>query len=368
MNKYLIFLTAVLIALTGCNGNEPEMPGMVDPVDPVDPVIPGVNGGDYSIVLKQTGFPAEQIPSRHEADFDGDGIVDPITNDPTNARGNEISIQLSKTQTQFTYVVNSLANERKRILSFKVFSLSPTGEYPSIIVAQGNWSRNFIHSLPQMIVFNDHGTLRAQELGISLIGRAVDCAWINQKPMCYFASYGENDLSQGLSSLVEITPQGVAIDRTQAFGLPFQVPFSGHGTDGYHMIGSALLDFNGDGNTDIVSVGQHSRIFTGELGADGHVIRSGYHGPSGEYRKVWAPLEGQVPCVYYGMELEESSQADYVECYRGGSWQKIDLPGGEYGVTYVPVNFWDHGDDGAIDFAARRTDGTWNLLTILPPR
>lgn len=37
-----------------------------------------------------------------------------------------------------------------------------------------------------------------------------------------------------------------------------------------------------------------------------------------------------------------------------------------YAMALKRVMFWDASDDGRIDFAARRRDGSWNLLTLVP--
>ncbi len=68
------------------------------------------------------------------------------------------------------------------------------------------------------------------------------------------------------------------------------------------------------------------------------------------------------------MEKTASARrSDYVDCYDqdSGEWYEVTLPEGPYWTEYEPVMFWDMNDDGMIDFAARREDGSWNLLTFV---
>jgi hypothetical protein len=70
------------------------------------------------------------------------------------------------------------------------------------------------------------------------------------------------------------------------------------------------------------------------------------------------------------MEKEEASyliREDYVECYdrRTNEWYEVPLPGGPYAMELEHVMFWDMNQDGMIDFAVRKEDGSWNLLTFI---
>lgn len=63
---------------------------------------------------------------------------------------------------------------------------------------------------------------------------------------------------------------------------------------------------------------------------------------------------------------EQASRSDYLECYDRltGAWYDVTLPRGPYWTEYEAVMFWDANCDGTPDFAARREDGSWNLLTF----
>jgi hypothetical protein len=153
--------------------------------------------------------------------------------------------------------------------------------------------------------------------------------------------------------------------RGQAPGRP--------GLDGFFMGDAVFFDFSGDGLLDLVVVGQHSRPFSAIQHPDGYFTNAGYHAVPDEYIQVWAPKVGEdtevivPPCVYFSMEKDEARRSDRVECYdhKSYEWYEITLPEGPYWTENEPVMFWDMNDDGMIDFAARREDGSWNLLTFV---
>ena len=166
-------------------------------------------------------------------------------------------------------------------------------------------------------------------------------------------------------------------DVTREYRLPWPAQYghAGPGVDGFFMSDAIFLDFSGDGLLDLVVVGQHSRPFSAIQHPDGYFTNAGYHGVPDEYVRVWAPKvseETEVtvpPCVYFGMEKteEQAWRSDYIECYDHelNKWYEVTLPEGPYWTEYEPVMFWDMNDDGMIDFAARREDGSWNLLTFV---
>jgi hypothetical protein len=166
-------------------------------------------------------------------------------------------------------------------------------------------------------------------------------------------------------------------DVTQEYCLPWPAQYghTGPGVDGTFMIDAIFLDFSGDGLLDLVVVGEHSRPFSAIQHPDGYFTNAGYHGVPDEYVRVWAPKaskETEVtvpPCVYFGMEKteEQAWRSDYIECYDQAlnKWYEVTLPEGPYWTEYEPVMFWDMNNDGMIDFAARREDGSWNLLTFV---
>ena len=166
-----------------------------------------------------------------------------------------------------------------------------------------------------------------------------------------------------------------ANDLTAQYRLPWPHSYAriGSGT-GYHMIDGAFFDFSGDGLLDLVAVGQHSRIFSAVQHPDGYFVEAQYHSIPDEYYRVWAPKQryaGEVivpPCVYHAMEPDEAWRSDFVECYDRSrkEWYEAQLPGGIYFNDRVEaVQFWDMNDDGMIDFAAKREDGTWTSFTFV---
>jgi hypothetical protein len=161
-------------------------------------------------------------------------------------------------------------------------------------------------------------------------------------------------------------------DITTAYHLPWPHSYSPMSRTGYHMIDATFVDFSGDGLLDLVVVGQHSQIFSAVQHIDGYFVETQYHSVPGEFFRVWAPMQTDVatpPCVYYAMEPDQAFRSDFVECYDRSvkEWYEVQLPGGVYfqGRT-DPVQFWDIDDDGMIDFAARKADGTWTSFTYAP--
>ena len=152
-----------------------------------------------------------------------------------------------------------------------------------------------------------------------------------------------------------------------------QEPSLGRWMDGYMMLGALFTDFTGDGLLDLVVVGQHSAVFSAVQTEDGTFVHAEYHGLPDEYTRVSGPklAAGEnltvPPCVYYGMEKREASREECVECYdrMTNDWYEVSLPDGPYSMELKDVMFWDMNHDGMIDFAARRSDGSWNLLTFV---
>jgi hypothetical protein len=173
-------------------------------------------------------------------------------------------------------------------------------------------------------------------------------------------------------------------DMTREYGLPWPVelsmaydqqePSMGRWMDGYMMLGALFTDFTGDGLLDLVVVGQHSAVFSAVQTEHGTFVHAKYHGLPDEYARVsgpkLAPGENLTlpPCVYYGMERREASREEYVECYdqKASEWYEVSLPDGQYWMGLEDVMFWDANHDGMVDFAVRRDDGSWNLLTFVP--
>jgi len=166
-------------------------------------------------------------------------------------------------------------------------------------------------------------------------------------------------------------------DVTREYQLPWPAQYghAGPNVDGMFMIDAAFLDFSGDGLLDLVVVGQHSRPFSAIQHPDGYFMDAGYHAEPDEYVRVWAPETGEEtvltvpPCVYYGMEKteEQADRSDYLECFDQGSgeWYELNLPEGPYWTEYEAVMFWDINDDGMIDFAARKENGSWTAFTFV---
>lgn len=174
-------------------------------------------------------------------------------------------------------------------------------------------------------------------------------------------------------------------DLTREYRLPWPVELSyeydqqrrpnGRWMDGYFMTGAAFIDFSGDGLLDLVAVGQHSGVFSAIKHEDGYFIDAGYRGLPDEYFEVSAPrppLDAGLtlpPCVYYGMQRrgQPASRSDYLECYdrTREQWYEVTLPEGVYAMEHLPVTFWDINEDGMIDFAAMRDDGSWTSFTFV---
>jgi hypothetical protein len=125
----------------------------------------------------------------------------------------------------------------------------------------------------------------------------------------------------------------------------------------------------------LLSSDNTQQIFSAVQHIDGYFVETQYHSMPGEFFRVWAPAQEHAddvtipPCVYYAMEPDEAFRSDFVECYDRSSseWYEAQLPGGVYfnGRT-EPVQFWDTNDDGMIDFAAKKADGTWTSFTFVP--
>jgi hypothetical protein len=166
-------------------------------------------------------------------------------------------------------------------------------------------------------------------------------------------------------------------DLTREYHLPWpaQRGHSGPHIDGVAMMDAVFLDYSGDGLLDLVVVGQHSRPFSAIQNEAGYFTDAGYFASADEYVRVWAPgsfgnLEVMTPpCVYFGMERteEQARRSDYVGCYDStlGEWYDLAMPRGPYWTEYSPVTFWDSNGDGRLEFAARRQDGKWALLTLV---
>jgi hypothetical protein len=171
-------------------------------------------------------------------------------------------------------------------------------------------------------------------------------------------------------------------DITRKYDLPWPVQLSlsydqqdssdGRWMDGYMMLSALFTDFTGDGLLDLVVVGQHSAVFSAVQTKDGTFVHAKYHGLPDEYARVSGPklAAGEnltvPPCVYYGMEKKQASRGEYLECYNKmtDEWYEVSLPDSPYTMELEHVAFWDMNKDGMIDFALRRDDGSWNLLTF----
>jgi hypothetical protein len=182
-------------------------------------------------------------------------------------------------------------------------------------------------------------------------------------------------------------------DLTRDYRLPFPAlwpPYRLGAEDGLSLMGVRFFDFSGDGLRDLVAVGSHSRVFSAIQHEEGYFADAGYHSLRQEFLGVWAPQapsgSGLVtpPCLYYVLERNQTwRSSDYLGCYDRAmnEWYEVELPEGVYfmdtaqsgsglqGVEslsqrhYVP--FWDMDEDGVIDFAARRDDGTWTAFTFV---
>ena len=183
-----------------------------------------------------------------------------------------------------------------------------------------------------------------------------------------------------------------SITRQYRLSWPEEWPVTPLGSiDGLYMMGVQFFDFSGDGLLDLVAVGEHSRIYSAIQNVDGYFVDGGYHSFSDEFVGAWAASVQAgysltaPPCVYLVLEKRETGRpSDYLECYDRGAraWYEVTLPedsyfmhtaqSGERGLSIEGlsqrhhVTFWDMNEDGMIDFAARKEDGTWTAFTFVP--
>jgi len=174
-------------------------------------------------------------------------------------------------------------------------------------------------------------------------------------------------------------------DITREYQLPWPIPWPQYwlGTrDGLFMYGVQFFDFSGDGLLDLVATGLHNRVFSAIQHPDGYFVDAGFHSPQGKYLGVWAPSVtpgAEVttpPCVFLAMKrLTTCRPSDYIQCYDrvAKEWYEVTLPEGNYYAIEIEmgpalklrVPFWDMNEDGMIDFAARKEDGSWTAFTFV---
>jgi len=248
-----------------------------------------------------------------------------------------------------------------------------------LVIALFSNPRGLPQKTPQIILFYDptQDTFVAKEIGISLAGRGVDCTYLKDNPflVCFFASYGDMEKNKSLGRLVEILPQGDAIDITRRYKLPYPVGRTQYDSTGFFQMGVVFIDFNRDDLKDLVITGQHSRFLAATQQTD-HTFKSKYYGFEQEHIKISAPRYSYrndhvvvPPCIYFAMENgKEGKSTDFVQCYNAKKRYFYNLPlnmvttekgvdpNGDYLMMYTEVIFWDHNGDGMMDFAAKRVD------------
>jgi len=218
------------------------------------------------------------------------------------------------------------------------------------------------------------GTMEAQEYD------SILAAW--QVP----ESASAVDVQVALLGALQESHQWVySKDITREYQLPWPVPWPQYwlGTgDGLFMYGAQFFDFSGDGLLDLVATGLHNRVFSAIQHPDRYFVDAEFHWPRGEYVGVWAPSVAPganlatPPCVFLAMKrLTTRRPSDYIQCYDrvAKEWYEVTLPEGNYyAIEMGPegtapklhVPFWDMNDDGMIDFAARKEDGSWTAFTF----
>jgi hypothetical protein len=185
-------------------------------------------------------------------------------------------------------------------------------------------------------------------------------------------------------------------DIMREYRLPWPVPWPQYwrGTgDGLLIYGVQFFDFTGDGLLDLVAAGLHNRAFSAIQHPDGYFVDAGFHSSKDEYLGVWAPsttpgAEATTPpCVFLALKrLTTGAPSDIIRCYDRASmkWYEVPFPEGGYfalemgpaqdGTEYqgtggtqlmLHVPFWDMNEDGMIDFAARKEDGSWTAFTFV---
>lgn len=219
-------------------------------------------------------------------------------------------------------------------------------------------------------------TAESRGVDLKTVDSLIDSGWVDG------ARFFVDSVRALYFGLVNET-QLYSADITRAYRLPWPVELSrahdrnrhpeGRWMDGYFMVESVFFDFSGDGLLDLVSVGQHSGVFSAIQHPDGYFVDAGYHGLADDYHKVRAPSSpgrgvAIPPCVLYSMEEDSAARSDYLDCFDqdANEWYEVALPEGPYYTDYLPVAFEDIDRDGVLDLAVMRKDSTWAAFTFVP--
>lgn len=143
--------------------------------------------------------------------------------------------------------------------------------------------------------------------------------------------------------------------------------------DGLHMMGGAFLDYNRDGLTDLITVGQHASVRSHKM-----VLRSDrpekvYFETSRisdvqngmtEFLKVMSLDENEKnadsTCVYISGETSNScnSTPDHLRCFRGGQWQTVFPQGSRFSSAMGTVSVKANGKNKYVIKAPEIRNGS----------
>jgi hypothetical protein len=291
-------------------------------------------------------------------DFNGDQIVDKVT-----VESNLVTVQIEGQQEKRFTVA-------PRIHDAAVIALDKERRYPSLVLAVGTWGPTasggqFVWGENQLILLNESGVLTLKESSLWLVGRGVDCGYLEERPACFFASFGDLKGMKGLSELAFVSTTGTFEGIGSARNLPFPVAWPGKRVNGFHMIGSAMMDYNQDGIVDIVSVGQHSQIFLALSKASDPQYQVSWEFTFDDYLAARATRVPEFPCVYIAIELKESKSQDHLLCFNHsqGRFSALALPK-RYGNGYLQPGFVK-ADGNRLLFKAKTPAGTWDEIELL---
>jgi hypothetical protein len=165
------------------------------------------SGVRYRVEVLEHGIDPRIIPAMFVADFDEDGQVDQLTVTDTS-----LHVLLSGGGV-FNYAAGEATPySGTRISDIRIFSFNRDGSYPSIVLAtRRRESRWWGQPAIQHVIVNDHGVLGLRRLWWHAVPAAsVDCGWLesNDLPVCFYAAYGLEAVSWGLSGLIAIDVGG----------------------------------------------------------------------------------------------------------------------------------------------------------------
>jgi len=329
--------------------------------------------GRYFLHLEQAGVPENYPLPTIRADFDNDGVDDIITPSTTFFYFYMLTVRSGATGA----LLLTASSGSDGFNGYSIVSFNADGSYPSIVFASYRYDPNVptgFAPTAQKIAINNAGVFTILTLPVSLVGRDVSCTRNfpgRTNPVCFFASYYDYGQGAGTSKLIEVRPDGTALDITQSAGLPFPASEP----NGRFMIGASWTDFSGDGLPDLVAVGQHSQILAATTTASG-TFAVKWVGPALDYMRAfhyaYADLlpPDRPPCVYLAIE-PNTAGPDRLICYDRAALGWYDpaaysprLPP-QWSYTR-PVRLWRWANQQPV-FAASDGIGGLNLYSLTCP-